>query len=119
MCAMTTSPAPDSPVFLPWLTPVRVALVSVMLVGLLLLMPISTFGPGDHEQQRCGNALALDLGPWQGFPNEDYWAKAHRACTSQRIDRVAESVGVVALATLLIVGLVVRERRRIANTIGV
>jgi len=76
-------------------------------------LPINILGPGDHEQKSCGTALNLDLARWQGHIAEDlrYWEIAYRRCTSERIDRVIQAVGVVS-ATILIVTFVSARTRR-------
>ena len=94
-----------------WLTPSRVALASTLLVALLLLLPIRTFAPGDHEKQSCGNALWLDLDPWiGGDPADGYWEKAWRSCTAQRVDRLAESAAIMTLTILALTVLTARRR---------
>jgi hypothetical protein len=86
-----------------WLTPSRIALASTLVVALLLLLPLRTFGPGDHEKQSCGNVLRLNLDPWTGGdPADGYWEKAWRACTAQRIDRLAESAAVMTITILAV-----------------
>jgi hypothetical protein len=95
-----------------WLSPSRVVLFGTVVVALLLTLPISVRRPGDHESMSCGNALKLDLGPPQAYPDEyDSWQRAHRVCTSGRITRVAEAVGVLS-ATLLIVTLMTARTQR-------
>jgi hypothetical protein len=93
-----------------WLTP-RIALAATVVVALLLLLPIRTFGPGDHEKESCGNALRLNLDPWiGGDPADGYWEKARRACTAQRVDRLAESAAVMTI-TILAVTVTAAARR--------
>jgi hypothetical protein len=99
-----------------WLTPSRVALAATLVIALLLLLPIRTFGPGNHEKESCGNAVRLNLDPWiGGDPADDYWAKAWRACTAQRVDRLAESSAVMTL-TILAVTVMTSRRRRSEDT---
>ncbi|MGC9668437.1 hypothetical protein ACNTMW_18005 [Planosporangium sp. 12N6] len=95
-----------------WLTPSRVALASTLVVALLLLLPIRTFAAGDHEKESCGNALRLNLDPWLGGdPADGYWEKAWRACTAQRVDRLAESAAVMTLTILAVTVMTTRRRR--------
>ncbi|HEX8630308.1 MAG TPA: hypothetical protein VF755_19285 [Catenuloplanes sp.] len=110
---MTTGQGAVGPRYAGWLSPSRVALLGTVVVALLLVLPIYALGPGDHEKKSCGSALKLDLGPWRGFPADDYWDRAFQACTSQRVDRVAQAVGVVS-ATGLVTTLLAARRRRSA-----
>jgi hypothetical protein len=88
-----------------------VAVAGLAVVAFLLLWPISTLGPGDHETKSCGNALSLDLSRWRVPSDGDYWERAYRACTTQRVDRLAECVAVVSLTALLTLVLALRSRR--------
>ncbi|RKN20008.1 hypothetical protein D7147_13950 [Micromonospora musae] len=96
-----------------WLSPLLV-LLGTIVVAFLLISPIR-IGPGDHEKYAsCGNALSMDLSPWANAPNSEdkryYWEMAHRICTTERIDRVAQAVGALS-ATLLISAVVVVRRQ--------
>ena len=109
--AVTASKTPTRRRFA-WLTPSRIALAATLAVALLLLLPIRTFGPGDHEKESCGNALRLDLDPWiGGDPADGYWEKAWRACTAQRVDRLADSAAVMTI-TILAITVMSTGRRR-------
>ncbi|HYN94848.1 MAG TPA: hypothetical protein VES42_13445 [Pilimelia sp.] len=108
-------PPPDAatPRYVAWLNPFRVALLGAVVVALLLVLPISIRRPGDHESMSCGNALHLDLGQPRDYAGErDAWARAHRACTTGRITRVAQSVGAVSATLLVITAVSARTRRR-------
>jgi hypothetical protein len=94
------------------LPPLRVALAGLVVVTALLLLPIRTFAPGDHEKRSCGNALILDLTPWLDTGDGHYWQRAHRSCTTQRTDRIAQSVLVTSLTALGALMLAARRRRR-------
>jgi hypothetical protein len=88
------------------------AVGGALVVTLLLLFPIRTFAPGDHEKTGCGNALSIDLRSWPGGRDEEsrrYFEAAFRSCTSQRVDRLAQSVAVVSL-TVVLVTLLSRRR---------
>jgi hypothetical protein len=96
-----------------WLTPSRIALAATFVVASLLLLPIRTFGPGDHEKVSCGNTLRLNLDPWiGGDPADRYWEKAWRACTAQRVDRLAESAAVMTITILAVTVISTGRRRR-------
>ncbi|MFG1676898.1 hypothetical protein [Micromonospora sp. NPDC049282] len=89
--------------------PFLVALLGTVVVGFRLLLPIR-IGPGDHEKNTsCGNAVAMDLGPWQRFPGQPdsthYLDLAYRACTAERVDRIAQSVAALTVTLLVVVGL--------------
>ncbi|MFF3853019.1 hypothetical protein [Micromonospora sp. NPDC002575] len=96
-------------------TPTRVAWLGAAVVALLLIVPIHILGPGDHEQQSCGNVLQTDLSRWRGPSDGDYWERAYRACNSERIDRIGQAVGVVSLTVLAVTLLTARARRRDAS----
>jgi len=100
---------------LAWLTPMRLALASAVVVALLLFLPIRILGAGDHEKQSCGNAVSMNLRPWypsptSGEPNAGYFDQAFKSCTSVRIDRLSEAV-IVMVLTLLGVTALSRRRR--------
>ena len=83
----------------------------MLVIAVLLLLPIRTFAPGDHEKRSCGNVLHLDLAPWVGGdPADGYWEKAWRSCNSQRIDRLADSAAVMTVTILAITALATRRR---------
>lgn len=92
--------------------PLRVALAGLVVVLVLLLLPIRTFAPGDHEKRSCGNALELDLTPWRAAADGHYWERARRSCTTQRMDRIAQSVAITSLTALAVLLLGARHRRR-------
>lgn len=105
-----------------WVSPVRVAVLATLVVALLLVLPISTFAPGDHEKMSCGNTLELNLRPWLGVPGSPddpsgkaYWEQAYRSCNSQRIDRLVASVAVITFTGLTVTILTTRTRRRPAG----
>jgi hypothetical protein len=88
-------------------------LLGTVVVALLLTMPISVRRPGDHEQMSCGNALKLDIGRSDDYADEhDAWERAYRACTADRITRVAQAVGVVSVTLLIATLMTARTRRR-------
>jgi hypothetical protein len=94
-------------------TPARIALTSTVIVALLLFLPIRTFGPGDHEKQSCGNTVSLDLDAWRGGdPSDGYFERAVKACTTKRVNRLAESVGVISLTILVVTVMTTRRRSR-------
>ena len=110
---VTTKPVASRPIWAAWLSPSRVVLLGTVVVALLLTMPISVRRPGDHEQMSCGTALRLDLGPSEDYADEyDAWERAYKACTADRITRVAQAVGVVSVAMLIATLLAARTRRR-------
>jgi hypothetical protein len=109
---MTIKSSAVRPRYAGWLSPSLVAVLGTVVVVLLLALPIYTLGPGDHEKKSCGNALILDMGPWQGSTSERYWDSAFQDCTSQRIDRVAQAVGVVSATVLIATIITARIRRR-------
>lgn len=90
-----------------WITPSRIALFGTIVVVLLLLAPIYTLGPGDHERRSCGNALVLDLERWRApsldaRERSDHFERAYRSCTTVRVDRVAWAVGIATMTGLLV-----------------
>lgn len=94
-----------------WLTPAWVAFAGVALVVTLLVWPIATLGPGDHERSRCGNALSLDLGRWRDVPDGEYLERAFRHCSDQRLDRIARAA-MVGSSTFLLVTIMLAHRPR-------
>jgi hypothetical protein len=101
-----------------WLSPFRVASAGMVVVAFLLLLPIYIPAPGDHETTSCGNALALDLGPWQGMlDGKDYFDQAHRTCTRKRDDRLAGAIGVLSLTVLAVTATAARTNRRRTQSI--
>lgn len=90
--------------------------VGAVVVALLLCLPISVLGPGDHETRSCGNALSSNLEQWHAAdrlePGARYAERAFRVCTSQRVDRVAQSVSVLALTGLLVTIILIRGSDR-------
>nr|MDT0662474.1 hypothetical protein [Micromonospora sp. DSM 115978] len=101
-----------------WINPGRVALLGTVAVILLLTLPISVRAPGDHESMTCGNAWRLDLGPAHAYGDERAgWERAYRSCTSDRIDRIAQAVGVVTV-TFLITTVMTRRHRRHGSSDG-
>lgn len=96
------------------LTPSRVALLGTIVVMLLLVLPIRTFGPGDHEKKSCGNALVLDLERWRNVPDggDRYLEPAYRACTRERVDRIALAVGIISVTGLIVTAMAARRPRR-------
>jgi hypothetical protein len=109
---MTTKGTPTRPRYAAWLGESLVALLGTVVVVLLLTLPIRTFGPGDHEEQSCGNALTLDLDRWRDTTDGDYWDGAFQDCTTQRIDRVAIAVGAVSVTVLILAVMAAWRRRR-------
>jgi hypothetical protein len=94
------------------LTGSHLALASTIIVGLLLFLPIRTFAPGDHEMRSCGNTLSLDLDAWRGGePADGYFDKAFRACTTKRVNRLAESTAVISVTILAVTVMTARRRR--------
>lgn len=94
-----------------WVTPAKVALLGSFLVALLMLLPIK-IGPGDHEKKSCGNALEMNLHRWVVAGDRYYWEMAFRTCSSKRIDRIGQAVGVTSLTVLAVTLMAVRARRR-------
>ncbi len=112
---MNTTTAPTRLRYIAWLNPSWVSFLGAAAVMLLLLMPISALGPGDHEEKNCGNALALNLQAWRVAPSEEargYWETAFRSCTSQRVDRLAQALGVVSVTILIVTFRMTQIRRR-------
>lgn len=106
---MTTESVEDGAGRLVRTGPFLTALLGAVVVAFRLLMPIR-IGPGDHEKNTsCGNALAMDLGPWQrnpGQPDSAYYLDlAYRACSVERVDRIAQSVAVLTVTLLVVAGL--------------
>ena len=103
-------------------SPVLAASVGAVAVVVLLSVPIFVLGPGDHETRSCGNALSSNLQPWHTAdrlePGARYAERAFRVCTSQRINRVAQSVGVLALTGLLVTVMVARRRGQLPGRGG-
>lgn len=108
---MGTEAAPCMVRSVGWLAPVWVALAGVVVILALLFWPISTLGPGDHERERCGNALSLDLDQWRDVPDGEYLERAFRHCTGQRLDRIAQAVA-LGSATFLTVTILLGRRSR-------
>ncbi|MEN3615395.1 hypothetical protein AAH979_38585 [Plantactinospora sp. ZYX-F-223] len=107
---MTTTAATPKPWYATLLSPFPIALLGTAVVALMLLLPIRVPAPGDHEARSCGNAFALDIGRPQDYA-DDYWPRTYERCTSQRLTRLAQSIGVLA-ATLLATTLSAAARRR-------
>lgn len=100
--------------YLAWLRPVHVVVLGTVVIAILLLAPIR-IGPGSHEDYAsCGNALDMDLRVWRSAPHDSeqayYLNVAYRSCTVERVDRLAQSVGVLSV-TLLIVAFMTRRSR--------
>jgi hypothetical protein len=93
------------------LSPTVLAWVGTMVVAFLLILPLYTLAPGDHELASCGTPLALDLDEWRYVPDggSGYYDGAHRHCSTQRLDRVTQAVGVIALTFLAVT---IRSRRQ-------
>jgi hypothetical protein len=102
--------------FAAWLSPLRVALLGVVVVALLLLLPISVPEPGDHDAMAgCGNALEVDVVPPVGLEGSEYhfyWAEMFERCTTARITRIAQAVGVVSVTLLVMAFMATRMQRR-------
>lgn len=100
----------------PWyvalLSPARIALLGTAVVVLVLLLPIRVPAPGNHEDSPCGNAFVLDIGRPQDYELARYWTRTYELCTSQRISRLAQSIGVLAVTLLATTLAVARGRRR-------
>ncbi len=94
-----------------WVTPTKAAWLGSILVALLILLPIK-IGPGDHEEHSCGNALKMDLHRWAVAGDRYYWEMAFRTCSSKRIDRIGQAVGVTSLTVLAVTLMAARTRRR-------
>jgi hypothetical protein len=111
---MMSKAGPVSPGRVAWLTPSLVALLGTAVVMLLLILPIRTFGPGDHEKKSCGNALTLDLDRWRNVPDggDRYYEPAYRVCTTERVDRIALAVGIVSMTVLVVTVMAARMPRR-------
>jgi hypothetical protein len=97
--------------------PSWVAVLGTAVVALLLVMPIYTLGPGDHDRKSCGNALTLNLERWRATPVDSwerrhYWERAYRACTAVRVDRVARAVGVATVTVLIVTVMTTRRSVR-------
>ncbi|SCG74469.1 hypothetical protein [Micromonospora humi] len=104
---MTTESVEDGTQRLLRTGPFLAALLGAVVVAFRLLMPIR-IGPGDHEKNTsCGTAVAMDLGAWQRFPGQPdsahYLDLAFRACTAERVDRIAQSVAVLTVTLLVVV----------------
>ncbi|MCZ7427719.1 hypothetical protein O7607_18435 [Micromonospora sp. WMMA1949] len=89
--------------------PFLVVLLGAVVIALLLFMPIR-IGFGDHTVgTSCGNAVAMDLGHWRNQPyseeRDTYLDLAFRRCISERVDRTAQSVGVLTLTLLTVMGM--------------
>jgi hypothetical protein len=94
------------------LSPSWIAIAGAVVAVVLLLLPIWILGPGDHETKSCGNALSMNLDRWRNVPDGNYWDRAHRACTTQRIDRVAWALLVVTVTASTAAVAAARLRRR-------
>lgn len=105
-----TTPTTTKPWYITLMSPVRIALLGTAVVMLMLLLPIRVPAPGDHEDRSCGNAFALDIGLPRDYA-DDYWPRTYERCTSQRISRLTQSVGVLAV-TFLGTALAAAARRR-------
>jgi hypothetical protein len=106
---VTSTAARTKPWYARW-RPFPVALLGTAVVALMLLLPIRVPAPGDHEDMSCGNVLALDIGRPQDYA-DDYWSRTYERCTSQRITRLVQAAGVLAV-TLLATALTAAARRR-------
>lgn len=107
---MTTAAARTKPWYAALLSPIPIALLGTVVVAMMLLLPIRVPAPGDHEDRSCGNSFALDIGRPQDYA-DDYWARTYERCTSARVTRLAQSVGLLAV-TFLATTLSVTARRR-------
>jgi hypothetical protein len=97
--------------YLWWLTPSRVAFAGVAVMLVLLVLPISILGPGDHERYRCGNAFSLDLERWRDVPDGEYFERAFLVCTGKRVDRIVSAVTVGAVTFLIVTIMMSRQAR--------
>lgn len=98
-----------------WFTPLWVALAGALLIGLLLVVPISFLKPGDHEMTDCGNLLAFDMRNYdREFVGErDYREDFIYSCLIGRTDRLSQAVGVLALTGVVVtIALTAPWRRR-------
>ena len=121
IASVTIKPVEARPTRFGWLNPFLVVLLGTVVVAFLLAAPIR-IGPGDHEKNTsCGNALNMDLGPWQRVPDyvdkTYYLDMAYRSCTSKRIDRVAQAVGVLSATLLIAAALMLRRELRRSSLI--
>jgi hypothetical protein len=107
---VTTTAATTKPWYSALMNPFPIALLGTAVVALILLLPIRVPAPGDHEDRSCGNGITLDIGRPQDYA-DDYWSRTYERCTSQRITRLAQSVGVLAV-TLVATTLSAATRRR-------
>jgi TRAP-type uncharacterized transport system fused permease subunit len=83
----------------------------MIVVALLLFLPIRIFAAGDHEKRSCGNAVGMDITAWRGGEAGDhYFETAFRACTTERVNRLAEAVAVISV-TILALTLISAARR--------
>lgn len=95
-----------------WFTPLRIALAGTVLVGLLLVLPISFRAPGDHEMTHCGSPLAFDAQRYNEAGERHYWYDFLHRCAIGCTTRLAQTVGVVALTGLLVTFALVRPSNR-------
>lgn len=98
-----------------WLAPSRVALASMIVVALPLFLPTRIFAVGDHEKRSCGNAVSMDITAWRGGDAGDrYFEMAFNACTTKRVDRLAETA--VVSVTILALTIVTTRQRGDSNS---
>ena len=86
-----------------WFTPVRIALAGCVAVLLLMMFPISFRAPGDHESTNCGSLLQFDPQRFnQSHVERHYWDDFVHLCSLGRTTRLAQSLGVMSVAGLLV-----------------
>jgi hypothetical protein len=89
----------------------NIALLSTIVIALLLFLPIRISDAGDHEKRSCGNAVSINLDRWaRGDPADGYFEKAFYACTTRRVNRLAESAAVMSVTILAVAVLTGRRR---------
>lgn len=94
-------------------TPLWIGLAGTVLVGFLLLLPISFQAPGDHEMTDCGSPLVFDSKGYNRLDGErQYWEAFVRSCTIGRTTRLAQALGVLAVTGFLVTCALVRPRSR-------
>ena len=95
-----------------WFTPVRIALAGAVLVGLLLVAPISFLAPGDHEMTNCGNTVMFDPQGYAKAGERHYWDDFVHRCVVGRTTRLAQALGVLAVTGLLVTFVLTRPPTR-------
>ncbi|GID30533.1 hypothetical protein C8E87_0603 [Paractinoplanes brasiliensis] len=100
-----------------WPAEIWIAAASTAAVFLLLLLPIRIHAPGDMESKKsCGNALSLNLRPWAGPSDGDYFTPAFQSCTSRRQDRFAATAVIISISVLVLSGMAARRWRPTAES---